>query len=386
MERLRTLFEASPDPMFLKDGEGRWLEVNPAAIELFELQGIDYRRKTDLELAELQPAYRDALVYCKGSDEVAWAKERTSRAEETIPRSDGSVRVFDVIKVPLFAPDGRRRGLVVLGRDITERRRAEQERDGLLATAQAARAEAESHFAVAQRAVQLREEFIGIAAHELRTPLTTLQLTCRSLAKSAAPKPGPPLDIGRLARIAERQVERLTRLVEDVLELSRIRAGRIEIQPEPLDLVEAVRTALGELQEVCDDAGCPVAFEASGPVRGAWDRMGIERITVNLISNAAKFGRGKPIEISVRAEASAGVISVRDHGIGIAAGDLARIFEMFERAVSMRQYGGLGLGLYIVRGLAEAHGGTVSAESRVGEGTRVTVSLPSRQPAAQSRS
>ncbi len=376
--RLRTLFEASPDPMFLKDGEGRWLEVNAAAVDLFELQGIDYRGKTDLELAELQPAYRDALVYCRNSDEAAWGKGATSRGEEAIPRSDGCLRLFDVIKVPLFAPDGRRQGLVVLGREITERRKAEQERDRLLAAEQAARAETERHFAEAQRAVQLREEFIGVAAHELRTPLTTLQIVVQGLLRAARPGPGWPPALVRQAQLAELQVRRLTRLVEDVLEISRIRSGRFEPRLEPLDLAEVVGTALAALQKTADDAGCRVDF-ASEPVRGNWDRIAVERIAANLVGNAVKYGRGRPIEVAVRADGDAALLTVRDHGIGIAPADLARIFEMFERAVSAREYGGLGLGLYIVRRLAEAHGGSVSAESRPGEGATFTVSLPVRR-------
>ena len=376
-EKLRTLFEVSPDPMFFKDGEGRWLVVNAAAVGLFDLQGIDYRQKTDLELAELQPAYRDALVFCKGSDEVAWGKAQPSRAEEAIPKPDGSMRVFDVIKIPLFIPDGRRNGLVVLAREITERRRAEQERDRLFAAEQAARAEAERHAEEAARAVILREEFIGIAAHELRTPLTTLQLVVQGLLRAAVgPGAGPTPAMNRQAQLCDQQVKRLRRLVDDLLEITRIRSGRLDIRAEPLDLGEIVRAAVAGMQKAIEDAGCQIAFDVASPVRGSWDRLALERIAINLVDNAAKYGRGRPIEIAIRGEGGTARLSVRDHGIGIPADGLDRIFALFERAVSVREYGGLGLGLYIVRSLAEAHGGQVSVESRPGEGATFTVTLP----------
>jgi PAS domain S-box-containing protein len=142
-ERLRTLIEASPDPIFMKDGEGRWLEVNRAGLELFQLEGVDYRGKTEAELSAFSPFYREALLVCPQTDAVAWFAGRLCRAEEVVPRPDGSVRTYDVFKVPLFYPDGRRKGLICLGRDITERKRAEDERDKLLEKEQLARAAAE---------------------------------------------------------------------------------------------------------------------------------------------------------------------------------------------------------------------------------------------------
>ncbi len=126
-ERLRTLINATPDIICFKDGQGRWLETNNANLELFSLKDLDYRGKLDRELAdETHPCYREAFLTCEISDERAWESGRLSHGEEVIPRPDGSVRVYDVIKVPVFEPDGQRRGLVVLGRDITERKQAEE--------------------------------------------------------------------------------------------------------------------------------------------------------------------------------------------------------------------------------------------------------------------
>ncbi len=130
-ERMRTLIEASTDPVFFKDGDGRWLLINHSAAELFDLQGKEYRGKTELQLGEIVPFHREALAYCRSTDEDTWQTRNLSRSEETIPQQNAPSRVFDVVKVPLFEEDGRRRALVVIGRDITERKRAEQERQVL---------------------------------------------------------------------------------------------------------------------------------------------------------------------------------------------------------------------------------------------------------------
>ncbi len=131
-EQLRALIDAMPDFVCFKDGDGRWLEINGAGIRLFQLEGVDYWGKKDSELAELCSSLRDTFLTCKKTDARTWERRVLSRREEMIPRPDGTVRVYDVIKVPLFFPDGERKGLVVLGHDITERKRAEEERARLL--------------------------------------------------------------------------------------------------------------------------------------------------------------------------------------------------------------------------------------------------------------
>src|SRR5690606_15491133 len=154
----------------------------------------------------------------------------------------------------------------------------------------------------------------------------------------------------RRIKLAARQVERLTRLVEELLDVSRIATGRLALSPEENDLASIVREVAARFQEQADRAHSPLVLSVDGPVPGSWDRLRLEQVMTSLLSNAVKFGAGKPIEISVgggRPEPAR--ISVRDHGIGIAADDVNRIFGRFERAVSSRSYGGLGLGLYIVQ-------------------------------------
>jgi diguanylate cyclase (GGDEF)-like protein/PAS domain S-box-containing protein len=125
-EQLRTLINAMPEIICFKDGQGYWLEANSFDLDLFQLTGVAYRGKKDSDLAAFSPFYRDAFLTCEASDECAWSVGGPSRTEETIPRPDGSPLVFDIIKIPMFHQDGQRKGLLVVGRDITERKRAEE--------------------------------------------------------------------------------------------------------------------------------------------------------------------------------------------------------------------------------------------------------------------
>jgi signal transduction histidine kinase len=181
--------------------------------------------------------------------------------------------------------------------------------------------------------------------------------------------------------VVSRQTRRLARLVDELLAVSRIVSGRLHLEPEELDLGEVVRDVAAGMQQNLSRAGCPLFVAAPELVSGRWDRLRLEQLVTNLLSNAAKFGAGKPIEIAVGRTTSNATLIVRDHGIGIPADRVRAIFERFERAVSARAYGGLGLGLYIARSIVEAHGGTICADTAPGGGARFTVALPFAVPA-----
>jgi signal transduction histidine kinase len=233
-------------------------------------------------------------------------------------------------------------------------------------------------FREAKEAVQVRDEFLSIASHELKTPLTPLRLKLHSLRRSARGPEGA-IDAGMLRAhldVAERQVARLSRLIDSLLDVSRIGAGKLELDWEDVDLAEVVREVVGRFEPQASKAGCLVTVSSPGPLIGRWDRLRLEQVVTNLLTNALKYGAGKPVELSVSAEAGHAVLLVQDQGIGIEPGNLARIFERFERAVSERHYGGLGLGLYITRTIVQALGGTVEARSTPGEGSTFIVTLP----------
>jgi PAS domain S-box-containing protein len=229
-----------------------------------------------------------------------------------------------------------------------------------------------------REAVRARDEFLSIASHELKTPLTTLQLQIQGLARKVRNTKGEPALEALSPRVttSERQVERLTALINSLLDISRITAGRLDLDLEPVDLAAVVRDAAARFREDLARAGCALKIRTDGPCVGEWDKVRLEQVVTNLLSNAAKYGSSRPIEITVSGDETTGHLTIRDQGIGIPAEHQARIFERFERAVSDRHYGGLGLGLWIVRQIVEALGGSIRVQSSTGEGSTFTVLLP----------
>ena len=232
-------------------------------------------------------------------------------------------------------------------------------------------------YRASQEAVRVRSEFLTVASHELNTPLHSLMLALTSLRRATpSGQPVDPQVIDKLLALSLRQGTRLTRLVSDLLDVSRLEAGPLPLELTDVDLGALVHDVTERLEGDRARARCTVSIEAATPVVGRWDRSRIDRVITNLLSNAIKFGAGKPIEVCVSAGQGIARLAVRDHGIGIDPEHRARIFGRFERGVSERHYGGLGLGLYISRRIAEEHGGSIRCDSRPGVGATFTVELP----------
>ncbi len=240
----------------------------------------------------------------------------------------------------------------------------------------------------AQDAIRLRDEFLSIASHELKTPLTPLSLKLQMLAKEARRQPESPLRsaVEDYVAVGSRQVKKLSELVNDLLDVARIAGGRLRLELEEVELGALVSEVVTRYEPEAARAGSRILLgEASGPVTGLWDRLRVEQVITNLVDNAIKYGSGKPIHVCLDMDAGQARLRVKDEGIGIAPEHLSRIFERFERAVSGRHYGGLGLGLYITRTIVEALGGSIQVESTPGLGATFTVVLP-RRPAAHGSS
>lgn len=229
-----------------------------------------------------------------------------------------------------------------------------------------------------KRALDARDDFISVASHELKTPMTALQLNLQGLRRQAtgaqATGTSPPM----LEKVdkAIGHVQRLVRLVDELLDVTRITAGRLELQVEPSDLSEIAKEVAERLSDQATRAGCPIKLSAERRLVGSWDRLRIEQVIVNLLSNAFRYAPGAPVELRVEEADGRAKISVHDGGPGIAPPDQARIFERFERASRSRRHGGLGMGLYITREIARAHGGGVSVSSSPGNGCQFVVDLP----------
>ncbi|MDC0676284.1 sensor histidine kinase [Sorangium atrum] len=236
-------------------------------------------------------------------------------------------------------------------------------------------------YRAAQEAIRARDEFLTVATHELNTPMTSLTLSLEAMDRTIrSGRTSDPQAMGRQIDRALRQAARLTRLNSELLDVSRINAARLRLDVVEVDLGEVVRDALARFKLDLARAGCAVSLRERGRVVGLWDGSRVDQIVSNLLANAIKFGAGKPVEISIGGEAGTARLSVRDHGIGIDPAHQAQIFERFERAVSDRHYGGLGLGLYISRRIAEAHGGSIRVQSALGAGATFIVELPRTGP------
>jgi PAS domain S-box-containing protein len=223
-----------------------------------------------------------------------------------------------------------------------------------------------------KQAVLARDEFLSIASHELRTPLTALKLRLQSVLHA---RDLPEKALLRLDS-AVHQTERLERLIDNLLDVSRITTGHLELEPEYFDLVEMTQEVAERFREQAACGGIPVAICISEPVLGRWDRLRLEQVATNLLANALKFGEGRPIGVSVTGDEQIAILTVADQGIGIAPEDLGRIFHQFERVLGHRRFGGLGMGLYIARQIALAHGGRIEVESARGKGSSFRVILP----------
>jgi len=240
----------------------------------------------------------------------------------------------------------------------------------------------------AKEALQIRDEFLSIASHELKTPLTSLflqlQLCNRELKLAEAKSESTdmlsiPKRAVRNHFSSEQQAKRISALLDDLLDLTRIRLGKIKLEKEQIDLGALTQDVIDRFRSEQNSASPDFHIESSDSITGNWDRMRVEQVVTNLVSNAIKYGQGSPIYISLESDDSIPYarIKVRDSGMGIAPDLTERIFERFERGgVNGNHISGLGLGLYICRQIVEAHQGTIQVQSELGKGSTFSVHLP----------
>ena len=288
-----------------------------------------------------------------------------------------AMRLRSVISVPMIA-HGRVLGVITLARSggsaygSAELAIAED-----LAHRSALAADNARLYREAQDAIKLREDFLAIASHELRTPLTSLLLQADGMMRHLCKQ--TPLTPERMASKIDRilkQAERLQRLVDNLLDVSRLAKGSIELYLRKTDFTAVAHEVVSRYQDEAGHAGCNLTMRDNGPILGHWDKARIEQLIGSFLANAIRYGRGKPIDVHVDADADMVRLRVHDHGIGIAPADHERIFGRFERASSEQNYGGLGLGLWLVRQIVNAMHGSVRVESQLGNGALFTVELP----------
>jgi PAS domain S-box-containing protein len=375
-ERLRLLIDGVKDyAIFMLDAQGVILSWNPGAQRIKgygadEVIGRHFSMFYPPELKDINhPAH-----------ELQIARQVGRYEEEGLRvRKNGERFWANVVLTAVYEPGtSELRGFAKVTRDLTERRRAEEAMRSASEEIDRERSRTEE----IRNALRARDEFISVAAHELRTPLTALMLKLQSAhaltVKHAAeggaqiPKLVERLDGGL------RQLSRLTGLIQRLLDVSSIVRGRLILRTEDASMSGLVRRIVDDFCDASAAAGCELEVTACGAANGRWDIDRIEQVITNLISNAIKYGAGKPIEIEVLERDERVTVRIADYGIGIDAADLKRIFERFERAVPVDNYSGLGLGLYISKSIVEAHGGLIKVTSMRGQGTTFTVDLPRR--------
>ncbi|VVN94331.1 hybrid sensor histidine kinase/response regulator [Pseudomonas fluorescens] len=254
--------------------------------------------------------------------------------------------------------------------EALERSRREQE--ALLEQLQSTQLELE-------QAVRMRDDFMSIVAHEVRTPLNGLILETQLRKMHLARDNAAAFTLEKMHAMVdrdERQIKSLIRLIEDMLDVSRIRTGKLSIRPTRFDLSALVEDLLQNFAPQIEAAESSVTLQAGHPVVGHWDEFRIEQVISNLLTNALRYGAKSPITVKVYSESGQALVEVQDLGIGIGEENQKRIFQQFERVSAKHAVAGLGLGLFISEQIVTAHGGSITVESRIGEGALFRVCLP----------
>jgi PAS domain S-box-containing protein len=361
-ERLTTIVEATPDFVGFADAKtGGILYINRAGKRMCGL--ADDCDVHDLRVRDVHPDWANRrladVAFPAAMEHGTWSGEISFLSR------DGREIPTDMILMAHRGPDGEVEIFSTISRDISERRRAEEVARQLFEEKLARKA--------AEEAVRVRDEFVFTAGHELKTPLTSLLLQIEVMKRKLPWGTSPDMR-ERLDKITHGGT-RLQKLIEQLLDVSLITAGRLMLEPERFDLLELLREVISRFEEPDHSSG-QITMKGSTALAGVWDRSRIDQVLTNLVSNAVKYGLGRPIEIEILRERGSAVVRVTDHGLGIAQDHKERIFGRFERAVTTRQFAGLGLGLWISRQIVEASGGAITVQSEPGNGSTFTVRLP----------
>lgn len=350
---LQDVIDKSPYIIYLKDREGRYLRVNSQFYKFFGDEKIKVIGQTDYEIFPFEKA-REYTI----NDFEVWKSNGAVTVEESI-MINNELRTYISTKFPLIGAENERPYAIAgISVDITDRKNMEND---------------------LRFAVETRDKFLTIASHELKTPLTSMKLQLQVYRRQLQKGNKELMDESKLMKLISitlKQTSTLEKLVNDMLDISRINTGKLTYEFHDTDLDKLVSDVVDSLRDGIEAYGGTIDLKMSGHLHGHWDKQRIEQAIVNILTNASKYGKGKPIHVRVYQDGDYGKIAITDEGIGIANADHARIFEQFERAVNQNEVSGFGLGLYISRKIIHAHEGDITVQSEPGKGSTFIISLP----------
>lgn len=361
---LKTLINASPDAIFFKDAEGRMINLNKAALDLFHLHEDEWFGLTDLQLAEKHPEFENELKNSTATDEYVWQSGILQVLEEQIHNKNGDLLVYEVTKIPLFHTDGSRKGIVVLSRNVSEKKKFENELY-----------EAKNR---AEQSDKLKSAFLHNMSHEIRTPLNAIvgfsQLMCLPNQ--------PPQKYANFAKVISKNSEKLIGIISDVIDISQIEINQINIGLHNFDLASLTSHIIEQFADNANDKNIELKFSKNASNTNfvvSSDSEKVKRIIIHLIDNAIKFTNEGEIHVKVMCTNEHFQVIVKDTGIGIEPEMQETIFEPFRQVETglTRNYGGNGLGLSIVKAYSQLLKGEIGLTSEVGKGSIFTLTLPS---------
>ncbi len=355
---LSAIMNSTTDLIFAKDTKGILLMANKAVNQILsQVENL----ATPINIIGKNPFESMGTLNEEilKNDQIVMRTGQALTFEEALPTSKGLI-FFETLKAPLSNPKGEIQGVVGISRDITERKKIEQN---------------------LKDSIKVRNEFVSIASHELKTPLTSLMLLAQSMKRSLT-MAGKQISGERIEKMilqTEKQLLRLNHLVDDMLDITRIDSGKLILNKEEFDLLDLIKEIAERFYPQVESAtGGPLIMRTLEHSQGYWDRHRIEQVLTNLITNAIRYGRGKPIELTLLDLKYTTQISIKDFGGGIGKEDQGRIFDCFERAVNPNEVSGLGLGLFISKQIVDSHKGRIWVESEIDQGATFFVELPKK--------
>lgn len=370
--RLKAILENEPECVSLIDSKGIILEMNLVGLNMFQVNNMsEIIGKSIYDFIDekyIEDFNRLVMKVCNGEKSLLEFEPKKQNQRTIILESHAA---------PLYSEEHGKTLLLSITRDITQKRRIEEEKEIILKKEKEARQ-------MAEKSIALRDDFLSIASHELKTPLTPIlmnfQLVKRYLKSLSKDLPTADLLLN-LFENCDQQFQKYLKLVENLLDVSRINANRLVLKKESFDLSTLLRKVIHQYAPEFDRLGYLINVKAPEHLIGQWDQARIEQVISNLISNAIKYGNGNPILIELSSEKNykgnlVAKLIVSDNGIGISKENLEKIFSRFERAASLDHYGGLGLGLFITKNIIDAHEGSISVKSEPGRGSSFKVELP----------